>query len=598
MLINDFSGGLSLRLAPHLININEAVICENVDTTSGSLKPLKGLLATNKTITKPIFTEFKGTYIKNDLGSTYAEFNDTLYIASDKLRKTNDGLTISEIGITGPNNLLTTTEDFTFSYTFSNKVAGTDINFNQGTYTYLIQYKTISGSINYSIATFYYTGTKGITLTINNSTDLEYVQLYRKLATKYRFVGESTSIIDDLVYDISSKPSMEAYSQMLGTRQYVYTYYSSTTGFESSPSKVSLDLDVEVNRVTVTGFIASTDRSVDGIKLYRLGGTLTDFYLVDTILNTATTYTDTKSDIQVLDGTLLTTTGFIKPPNIKFITIYNGALFGVVDNILWFSNSGLPDQWTQDNWIAIPEHVTGLGVTQNGLLIFSRNKTWILIGGSIDNYSLLLLNGNQGCVSHSTISYVENNLVWYSLDGICVSQGGNIELLSWPKLGKVIVKPICSETYENQYFLFHETGTLVIDFRLGVKFYNLSLIVRGAYYNPSYDKLYILKPTDIGMYEYNAGTNLTYKYKTGRLAEQGLNNCKVYKNLYIYSFGTSILKIYLDGVLINTVNIVAGLNDILYPQSKSRGYYTELEFEGTGEIAEINFLTEGRQNGR
>jgi len=370
--------------------------------------------------------------------------------------------------------------------------------------------------------------------------------------------------------------------------------------FWVTPSPLSDDLSVDINNVVVTGFVAPTDTTVDAIKLYRIGGTLTGLYSIATLAKTVTTYTDTKTDLQALDGELLTTTGFIKPPvGIKFLTEYNGALFGSIDSTLYFSNSGLVDQWTSDNWIAFPEHITGLGVTQNGLLIFSRNKTWILVGDNLANYSKYLLNASQGCITHSTIAYVDNNLLWLSLDGICVSQGGSIEQLSYAKLGKVVVNPIIARVYENQYFLFHENGTIVVDFRGGgVKFLNLSLIVRGAYYSSSYDKLYLLKPSDIGIYEYNSGANLTFTYKTGWLAENGLTNYKTYKNVYIKTTGSVSLDLILDGTVIKTYTLSAGVTDIKFPQEHSRGYYTELLFYGTGQVIEVNFLTEGRQNGR
>ena len=606
MTINDFTGGLSTRLSPNLIQLNESTICTNVDLTSGVLKPLKDLTATNKTIpiNNPVFTEFKGIYLSSNSGTSYVEFNDSLYIANgiDTVKKTINGTTLYDVGLVAPTTKLTTTSSFSVTFTLSNIASGSTITFPTGTYTYLVQYKTLAGAIKYEIKTFSYTGTRGIRLTISSFSNLESVTLYRKVDTKYKLVGDSTSslTIDDIVYDINTKPSTTPYEQSLGTRNYVYTYYSSTTGVESAPSTVSDDLVVSINNVVITGFVSPADSAVDTIRLYRLGGTLTDFYRVASFAKTTTTYTDTKTDLEVLDGELLTTNGFIKPPvGIKFLTEYNSALFGSINSTLYFSNPGLVDQWTADNFIVFPENITGLGVTQNGLLVFSRNKTWILVGDSLANYSKYMLNGSQGCVSHSTIAYVDNNLLWYSLDGICLSQGGAIELLSYPKLGKVVVNPIIAKVYENQYFLFHTTGTLVIDFRGGaVKFLNLSIIVRGAYYSSSYDRLYILKPNDIGMYEYNNGANLTFNYKTGWLAENGLTNYKAYKELYVKCIGSVNLDIYLDGVVVKTYTLTTGVNTVRYPQESTRGYYTELYFYGTGQIIEVNFLTEGRQNGK
>ncbi|HNQ20411.1 MAG TPA: hypothetical protein PKI46_05050, partial [Bacteroidales bacterium] len=403
MIMSDFTGGLSTRLSPNLIQLNESTICENVDISSGSLKPLKGLKATSKTIpvNTPVFTEYKGIYLSSNSGTSYVEFNDALYIANaiDTVKKTTDGINIYSVGLSNPTVALTTTTSFSVDFSLSNITVGDNITFGNVLYEYLVQYKTNAGSIRYEEIQFNYTGTKGIQLNISDTSELEYVELYRKYDTKYRLVGstKSESIIKDVVLDIKSKPATAPYEELLGTRQYVYTNYSSITGFESSPSPVSEDLEVDINNVVISGFITPTDSTVDTIKLYRVGGTLTSFYLVENLSTNVVTYTDTKTDLEVLDGTLLTTTGFRQPPvGLKFLTEFNGALFGSVDSTLWFSNPGTVDQWVETNWITFPEHITGLGVTQNGLLVFSRNKTWILVGDSLATYSKYLLNGNQG----------------------------------------------------------------------------------------------------------------------------------------------------------------------------------------------------------
>lgn len=606
MVINTFNGGLNTRVSPNLVANSESTIANNVDFIKGTIKPLKGTKATSRTIPigKDSFTIFKGQYLSSNEGTSYVEFSDALYIANgiDTVKKTTDGINIYPIGIAKPSTKLNTSTSFNVTLTFGNITSGSDITFTTGTYQYLIQYKTTAGAIDYREVSFTYTGTKGIRLTISSMSNISSVTLYRKVDTKYRLVSESTSstIIDDIVFDISAKTTTTPYQELLSTRNYVYTYYSSITGFESAPTQASDDLACVINNVVVTNFATTSDATVDAIRLYRIGGTLKDYYLVDTISKTATTYTDTKTDLQVLDGTLLTSQDLTIPPvGIKFLTEYNAALFGAIDSTLYFSNPGTVDKWVDYNYVNFPEHITGLGVTQNGLLIFSRNKTWILTGDSLSTYSKYLLNGNQGCISHNTIAYVGNNLLWLGLDGINTSVGGSVEVLSWRKLGKLVLNPKIAKVYDNQYYLFHSTGCIVVDFRDGgVRFYTLDLLVRGAYYSSEYDMLYILKPNDIGMYELDTGNTLTYTYKSGWIADNGVTSYKTYKNLYIKSIGTNTLKLYVNGDLVNTINLVDGVNSVSFPQTHTRGYYVELEFSGQGEIVEVDFNYEGRQNGR
>ncbi len=602
MTMVDFTGGLNIKLGPNLIAQNESVICNNVDLSAGRIKPLKDLVATAQTI--PLgndkFTRFKGNYFSGNLSTGFVEFGGALYKSdsSSVISKTTDGITFYELGLDKPTTKPNTSTSFNISFTLSN-ISGGDL--TSSTYTYLIAYKTDAESIRYEVQTFS-TSSTGVRLTISSMANMEYVRLYRMYETKYRYIGESTSglTIDDLVLDISGKTSTTPYEQALGTRNYVYTYYSSASMIESAPSPASDDLTVDINNVTVSGILPSSDPSVDAINIYRLGGTLTNYYLVAAVSKTTTSYVDTKSDLQVLDNdTLLETENLVKPPTgLLNLTEFNSAIFGSIGSKLYFSNSGLVDNWNADNWINFPEDISGLGATQNGLLVFARNKTWILTGTDLSNYSKYLLSGNQGCIAHNTIKYIENKLLWLSLDGICISNGGNVEIFSYKKLGKLNIEPIISEVYENQYYLFHTTGTLVIDFRDGVRFYTLSLIARGAYYNYTFDKLYILKPSNLGIYEYNQGNKLEFNYKTGWIAENGVTNYKVYKNIYIYSVGVGVVKLYLGDVLVNTLDLVDGFNDIKLPQANTKGYFIALEFTGTNEVVEINMVAEGRQNGR
>ena len=312
MQLNVFNGGLNTRLAPHLIGVSESVVCNNVDLTTGSIKPLLDTLATNTNISvnNNSFIEFKGTWIEKPTGTTFVEFNDKLYIADGgDLQKTDDGIVFYDVGIDKPSTTLTTSTSFSVSFTLSNNDTGDDVTFATGTYDYLIQYVTTAGAIDYVEQTFNYTGTKGIKLTVSDMANLKSVILYRKYDTKYKAIGEltSTTILLDTVYNINTRPTGTPYKEVLGTRNYVYTYYSSLTGYESAPSTASEDLECYLNNVVITNFSSTLDTTVDSIKLYRLGGTLSDYYLVDTLSINATTYTDTKSDLQVLEGTLLTT---------------------------------------------------------------------------------------------------------------------------------------------------------------------------------------------------------------------------------------------------------------------------------------------------
>ena len=136
------------------------------------------------------------------------------------------------------------------------------------------------------------------------------------------------------------------------------------------------------------------------------------------------------------------------------------------------------------------------------------------------------------------------------------------------------------ELVNRQYFLFHNTGTIIVDFRNGIKFHTLDILARGAHYSTDYDKLYVLNTDSIGIKEYGNGTALTYQYKTGYIAENGLTNYKAFKDVYIYSSGSVNLKTYIDGLNVNDLDLSTGLTNFKIAQEHHRGYYIEFEWFG------------------
>ena len=606
MKISMFNGGLNTRAAKHLLNTAQSTICNNVDFFDGSLKPLKDIKATPWMVgaNDKHFTRFNGQWVSGGAGVHFVEYNDALYKSdtAGTIKKSKNGTTFFELGINKPvGELAASTRDIVFTLT-PNDIGA---EFPSGTLRYIIGYKTTADKYFKKELTLDTIGVKSITIYKSDiGVDVASFKVYRQYEGIYYLIKESDEYgyVQDTTYNVSKN---EAYSSFdwIGTadvRSYVYTYYSTATGFESAPCNVSNEIKVEALYAKVTGFTVPTDPSVDAIKLYRMGGTLTDFFHVVDLAINSTEYNDSKTDTEVLNEEgLLNTYSNIKPPStLRFITEYNNSLFACLDTQLWFSEPGIVDTWKSTNWIQFPEHITGLGATANGLLVFSRNKTWIIVGEDANSYSKYLLSNDQGCVTHNTIQFTDNVLLWYSLDGICSSNGGAIEVISFPALGKLVIEPVTSCVSEKQYYLFHDDGAIVVDFRESMRFYTLDLKVKGASYISEFDAMYVLIPNSIGIHKYNDGTDLTFVYRTGKLTEGELTNYKTYKVIYVYSKGSNAITISLDDVVvIDEVALKDGLNEILLPQYQTKGYGIEIEFSGTGTIYEVEYKVEGRQNG-
>lgn len=499
--LNDFSGGLNLRKAPHVINSNESVICSNVDTASLNLKPLKAPTDEVQDVFE-FNINFLGTWVSSSSYKTYQEFQQKLYYSdkNGKAQKSSDGVTWYNLGIEKPT--------------------------------------------------------------------------------------------------VKPTHSLVSSGNLTGTYQYCYTFYNSSDGTESQPSEFSDELEATAEKITISGK-GSSDLQVDKVRVYRLGGNLTTMSLVvevDNPGNVNGSYTDNISDIDILGNVLDSYQNGVPPTGISYLTEHNAMFFAAKDDKLYYSDIAYVNNWSAFNFIDFDFEITGLGSVPNGLLVFTKYKTYIVTGTSPTTLSKYLLSGNQGCLEHRTISFSDNTLLWLSSDGVCASNGGSIQVISRDKLVKptyTIIKD--SVVYDDVYYLSVDDFILCIDMRFGKIIRTIDISTDGfEVYN---DILYYSK--DGKLYSLFTNDNdLELEYKSPKLADGQLSNLKNYKTLYISCEGLLEFKVYIDDLLVATKNIDSSTREVLIPQLRRQGYSIQFYAKGQGTIDEIQYIVEGRQNGR
>lgn len=605
MILNTFNGGLSQKVSPNLIALNEAQVCANIDTSVGKLAPLKDDTYYDDGVSwlnKPNFYWFEGNWVREVSGTSFTTFSNILYWSkgTGPLQFTKNGSDIFDVGIEAPTEAPTLDAAEEPTITASQATSGSsDLSTDTYNYRVVVYY---GNKYNYQDITIDYTGSRGININISGVDSIDKLYVYRLYEAKYRLIKSDFDVSNGVIaidntLDISDKSSL---SYLPGytyesVRQYCYTYYSSSYGHESSPSPYT-DETVILGSVELSNFGTSTNEAVNQIRLYRIGGDLTNMTLVGTYDIPATTVVDSSTDLELAENGLLSTIGLIKPPDgLNYLTTYNSTLFAAIDSKLYFSELALPSNWSELNTIQLQDSITGIGATQNGLLIFTRNRTFLLRGTDASNFSLIMLNGSQGCVNHSTINYVNNTLIWLSLDGICSSIGADITVLTEQKLGRLSLTSYSSVVFDNQYFLFASDKTYVIDFRYGsVIVYNLDEVYKGGHYSYFYDRLFLYRSSDDTIVKFaDSDINRDISYRTGWLSSNGVTNAKVYKKLYIFTIGETQLTTYVDGVKsLGSFELDDGYNEIQLPQDSTRGYYFEIEFFGKGEVVQIELITE------
>ena len=509
--LDNFSGGLNTRLAPHLINISEAQIYTNIDNSTGSLKPINDSTNENVVIGK-YFINFKNAWVSSNTYKNYIKFQERLYYTDNigKPQKSTDGINWQNLGIDKPS----------------------------------------------------------ITPTI----------------------------------------SLDGSGILTGTYSYCYTYYNSVDGTESQPSTYSSNIVASSNTISIA-YTASSDTQVDTIRIYRLGGNLTKMTLVVEVSNSTSSYADNIGDLNV-NGYVLDSFNYAPAPTgLSYLTESNAMFFGTIGSKLYYSAVGYVNYWSAFNFIEFNDTLTGIGAVGNGLLVFTKSRTYIVSGTSPSTLSRYLLSAGQGCIAHKSIAFARNTLVWVSKEGICASSGGLITIVSRLKLATLNISSINdAEVCDGVYYVAYNGAILAYDTRFAISS-RVTSQNEGEVFkiiNQNVDSFSNLLHNDTLYYSLNgrlyslltSSTPMVLTYKSPRISDGQISNLKNYKTVYVRCFGSLIIKIYIGGILVATRSIDENTSEILIPSESRLGYYIEFEITGTGELLELQYIVEGRQNGR
>jgi len=469
-------------------------------------------------------------------------------------------------------------------------------------------FETLTWSYTYGNQTLV-SGEQG---SVSNSINpnITHVKLYRIGGdlTEYRLVDTIafTGTIDNADYTdniadatIASADILNSTGQggyLSGTYNYVYTYYNSVDGTESAPSQPSPDVVATNNKMRLDGIWGTADGQVTHIRIYRIGGTLTQYTLIAEVSAVADlVYYDNSPDINVAGNSILDSTGNSMPPaDIKYFILAYAMIFGAVGDKLYYSNIGDPDVWPATNFIDFEDTITGIGNVGNGLLVFTKFRTYIVTGTSPATFSKFVLSDAQGCINHYTIQTVDNYIIWLSTDGICLTNGGLIEVISRDKLGRFNTDTsIAAAVKDNSYYLLLTDKIVVYDMRYNRMVREITSTFDGiGYYK---DEIFVHSGTNLYALEDISADPLTYTYKSPVYTDGDYSSIKRYKDFYIKYNGAVTLKVYVDGTLKNTVALTGNTTHNLKASASSIGYGLEIELEGTAEVSEITWTIEGRQ---
>lgn len=624
MKINQFGGGLNTRLAPQMLGTNMSTVLNNIDTETNVLAPVKKHKVSSQVNgANPHWFTADSEWLSSNTTRDYVEFQKKMYWTdgSNRPQKRKDGTT-QNLGIDIPANFalaeVVSNPEKVIKFTASHNLLapGTPLETNH----YLLinvngtkQSDYLHFSINVAGTVTVlnedgYTIPSPIVVKTNDSGAFRLVtvgevegitfgdigvEVYRLYKGKFYLIGSlanDTDTIDDSTHDISGNKELSdaGFGVLHGTIQYVHTHVNSVDGSESGPSKLTDELDLTTGGAVTLTMTAPGDSQVDKTRIYRIGGNITTFSLVEEIPSTQLIYTDTTKDTEI-EGSILTSQDSAPAPNdLQFLTEAYAMLFAAQGSKLRFTPIGDPNSWPEDFFLSFDAPITGIANVTAGLIVCTTFKTHIVTGTGPLSLAQDILSVDQGCLSHKSIQVREGTAIWASSDGLCQSSGNRVVVVSKDVLGKINLSPIDSIIYDEVYYLLESTGNaLLLDYRYGVVFRNLTLDVSSlAIAN---DVLYGAVGTQLQII-HGSDENETFTYKSPRFIEGSISLNKTYKKVFIYSEGDIIINILIDGETVLTKELTkTDAHQIQVPQQKQRGFFIEFEITGTGTVHEIEY---------
>ena len=391
--------------------------------------------------------------------------------------------------------------------------------------------------------------------------------------------------------------AIDGAGNLTGTYQYAVTFYNLNDGTESQPSLFSDDLEVTSESIRVSSLPVSTDPQVDKIKIYRLGGNLTAFSLVTTLDNGTLTYVDDTIDSEI-SGDILESYDYKEAPEgLRYLMESNGVLFGSVNDKLYFSEIGLPNAWPPLNFIDFPAVITGMNEISNGILVFLKYVTYMVVGSTPSTLIRDLVDSEQGCIDNRSIQKIKGSLIWVSSDGICSSNGGPAVVLSQNPLGKIELDISGSALHDSVYYALQTNGT-ILSFDMRFDQYLFKELVLDIDNIGSFDDiLYGVKETELNT-SFSSDDSLILNYKSPKFTEGFYTNEKIYKSIYLYCDGPLDINFYIDDELVLNKTLTTGFNEVKLPHNKQRGYVFQFEVSGYNKLLEVEYKVTGRQNNK
>lgn len=386
-----------------------------------------------------------------------------------------------------------------------------------------------------------------------------------------------------------------------GTYYYKYTYLRTVDGVnvESSASPSSDAITVNTNQIEIT-VAASADGEVDNIVLYRLGGTLSDWYKVGSYSNQNATITDNNADSSLTD--LFDADVNDPPPTVYYFGLHYERLIAARDdtyeNAIYYSKAYYPEYFGDPNTnqqylIGDSDECKGLLPWGRYVCFFKKDKIYVMEGTDPTNWHKRRSDSRHGNIAPYCLEFWKAP-IFCSYDGlyffdITREYKFSDKIEPFFKDNSGYLEEAVAAIYDNKYFFGLKDKTLVYDLlnkTFSIYNFGLTAISYDFRYNILYggiegDGVVKLEQDDNGDSE---SISFQIKSKSIKLGDAYFGKLRNFQVMINTDSEDVTLNVYIDDNLKQSITLNTKAMQTVRKSfdSKLSGEYAEFEFVYSG----------------
>ena len=209
---------------------------------------------------------------------------------------------------------------------------------------------------------------------------------------------------------------------LTGDYSIVYTYarkVGTALAHESNPSPASNTVTLSSQGITATALNTPTDSQITHIRVYRTLANADGLWLFETEVAASVT----GGTLGIADSELGSAVEFDNdpPPTAPFIVEYQGSLFLLTQNNVYWSKRYRPESVPPENFVQIssPSDPLTCGVSVAGSLgVFTRATKYRVTGDTINGFIPIEALSKRGTTSPAALVASEQGAIFPALDGV------------------------------------------------------------------------------------------------------------------------------------------------------------------------------------